>query len=511
LETDVQKLLACCNCDPGQYCGPDLTCNNNPPIQPPPPPVPGVQAESCMQCHNGATEADDYSGPGMNNPHYAPGGAAFIKCTGCHGGDGAAPGKDQAHVPRPLEILDDLQLANDAESYFNFLTHTGIDKYGNYQANGNTYTPQDYLQFINPGDLRVVQEGRGCGQANCHGANHGTWVSRGVLATEAGFYSATLYTSGVPNANAQMQDWYGDTASEYGFRAITDPEFVYNPGDLGAVGQLYEFPEKAQYQTGQIFNNPVYDAATLDNQVYAASVGDQYANSIIPNTPMHDLVSEIVAITCGDCHLGSRGANNRFGDFRSSGCTGCHMQYSADGRSRSRDPNVQVDEPANPDAVAAPEDSHPAAHVLSNVAKVLGGGGVQQGVSDYACVGCHQGSNRTVLQFWGVRLDQNEDVVNNLQYPANPNTFQNTANNQALFDPGVQNQTFNGRNFNQYLDFEDYDADGLDDIPMDIHKEAGMGCIDCHGSRDLHNGVFGDAVADGQLDPTSGRICSRES
>jgi hypothetical protein len=43
---------------------------------------------------------------------------------------------------------------------------------------------------------------------------------------------------------------------------------------------------------------------------------------------------------------------------------------------------------------------------------------------DRACVGCHQGSNRTVLQYWGIRLDQNQDLVNNFQYPANPVTFQ---------------------------------------------------------------------------------------
>lgn len=31
------------------------------------------------------------------------------------------------------------------------------------------------------------------------------------------------------------------------------------------------------------------------------------------------------------------------------------------------------------------------------------------------------------------------------------------------------------------------DADKDDDKLPDIHYEAGMGCIDCHGSSDLHN------------------------
>ena len=72
-----------------------------------------------------------------------------------------------------------------------------------------------------------------------------------------------------------------------------------------------------------------------------------------------------------------------------------------------------------------------------------------------------------------------------------------------LYDPAVGNTTFNGRVAGQHIVFEDYDGDGRDDTPMDVHAEAGMGCIDCHGSRDLHGGVEGD--------PTSGRIQSRQN
>jgi hypothetical protein len=116
-------------------------------------------------------------------------------------------------------------------------------------------------------------------------------------------------------------------------------------------------------------------------------------------------------------------------------------------------------------------------------------------------VGCHQGSNRTVLQYWGIRLDQNQDLVNNFQYPANPVNFTNTRRTRACIDPAVNNATFNGRNANQYILAEDYDGDGRDDTPADVHYEAGLGCIDCHGSRDVHGGTEGD--------PTSGKIMSR--
>ena len=125
-----------------------------------------------------------------------------------------------------------------------------------------------------------------------------------------------------------------------------------------------------------------------------------------------------------------------------------------------------------------------------------------EGIDDYACAGCHQGSNRTVMQYWGIRLDQNQDVRRGVQYPATRCRSHQTRRDPRLFDPVVGNRTFNGRNANQYLLFEDYDGDGRDDTPADVHYEAGMGCIDCHGSFDLHGG-------DAKTDPSSARVMSR--
>jgi len=268
------------------------------------------------------------------------------------------------------------------------------------------------------------------------------------------------------------------------------------------VGQLLEQPEKAQYATGEIIDNGNFIAANLNNHIIDANLDPEKPNRVRYGSPLETLIDEQVNVTCGDCHLYSAGANNRYADFRSSGCTACHMEYSYDGKSRSGDPNVNRNEPADPDAIAAPERAHVRDHQIRNVAKFIPGGGIVRGISDRACVGCHQGSNRTVLQFWGIRMDQNADVANNFQYPANPNTFTDTAQDGRLYDPAVNNNTFNGRAANQHLLFEDYDADTRDDTPPDVHYEAGMGCIDCHGSRDLHGGTATDA--------NSGKILSRQ-
>ncbi len=426
-----------------------------------------------MSCHN-ASGDNDYKGPGIENPHPFPG-ADNLLCTTCHGGNPDADTVEGAHVPPPPEIGDREFQDNNALAFFNRTTLAGIDKFPDYTVDGRTYTGIDYLQFINPGDLRVVTLGRACGQ--CH-AGHAAAVSMSPLATEVGIMSGAMFAAGMENRVPSRVDVQEDTLSDIGFRAVQDA--VVDPSETGSVASLSEFPVFSRRgDTNGIFRNPDYDADELP-------AGLDAQGRAILGTPLADLYHEQVAFTCGDCHLGSAGANNRYGDFRSSGCTACHMRYSSSGRSGSRDLNVPKNEPQNPDAINDGERSHVLAHRIASKSQTLSNGEVIRGIDDYACVDCHQGSNRMVLQYWGIRLDQNQDLRNRLQYPANPVSFENTADDERLFDDDVDNNTFNGRNANQYILEEDYDGDNRDDTPEDVHYEAGLGCIDCHGSFDLH-------------------------
>jgi hypothetical protein len=339
-----------------------------------------------------------------------------------------------------------------------------------------------YLQFLNPGDLRVVTQAQGCGQ--CH-MDHATCVARSPLATESGIMGGAAYTMGTTNAVPANQGLFDDTATDYAFRAVSQPNYVYDPNRQGAVSSLIETPVHSVFgahAADQIFQNNTYLAANLPNSVNPD-------NSVRTDSPLAHLFMEQVTFTCGDCHLGSAGQNNRAGDFRSSGCSSCHMPMSLGGRSTGKDPNVSRTEPLNPDAIQAPEVPHLKSHQIRSVARTLSNGQSVMGIDDWACAGCHQGSNRTVMQYWGIRLDQNQDLRNGVQYPANPVEWHNTSHVTEMFDPALANRTFNGRNPNQYILFEDYDGDGRDDTPDDVHHEAGMGCIDCHGSYDLHGDV----------------------
>ncbi|MCA8964508.1 MAG: hypothetical protein KDC48_06470, partial [Planctomycetes bacterium] len=448
-------------------------------------------AESCMKCHNGSLH-DDYAGPGLENPHEFPG-ADMLQCTQCHGGNPNGVDAASSHVPPPPSIGDrDLQ-DRDAYAWFNKLTLAGIDKVADYTVGGTTYTGLDYLQFLNPSDLRVSTLGRGCGA--CH-ASHSTAMARAPIGLEMGIFSGAFYAVGLDNAIPAHQGLFEDTAGDYAWRAITDPSHTHDPNDVGKIGELLEAPVwSARNTTGPEFlrNNQDFSAANLVNDVNPDG-------SLVTDSRLAKLYQEMVAFTCGDCHLGSSGANNRYGDFRPSGCAACHMPYSLDGRSRSRDPNVPKNEPADPDQIDDPERAHVRSHKIRGVARTLSNGVAVEGIDDHTCAGCHQGSNRMVMQYWGIRLDQNQDVRRGFQYPANPVSFTTTRLDTRLFDPEVGNNTFNGRNHNQYLLFEDYDGDGRDDTPEDVHYAAGMGCVDCHGSVDLH----GDVTSGGAINSRMG-------
>jgi hypothetical protein len=449
-----------------------------------------------MQCHNGSNK-NNYAGPGLENPH--PFGTADnLTCTICHGGNPDGTDRATSHVPPPPQIGDrQFQAGQNTANrlaYFNRLTLSGMDKFPDYTVNGQTYSALDYLQFIAPSDLRVLDQVRSCGQ--CHAGTVDA-VSQSLLASEAGILSGAMYAAGIDNAAGNTD--YQDTASEYGFRAKSDSDF--DPAVFGSVDAIAEFPVfsgRNDSSPSAIRNNPAYDASNLDDDV------DPVTGRAIAGSELANLYHEQIAFTCGDCHLGSSGANNRYGDFRGSGCAACHMRYSLSGRSTSNDPNLDRLEPYDPDNIDEPELPHVRRHLIYSAAKTLPTGEQIGGIDDYSCAGCHQGSNRTVMQYWGIRLDQNQDVRRQTQYPANPASHRTTSGDRRLFDPDLPiydrngilidtgNDTFNGRNRNQYLLEEDYDDDGRDDTPPDVHYDAGMGCIDCHGAVDLHGGNPGE-------------------
>lgn len=471
----LDARAVCCACD-GSFCDwPVDRCG-----EPTPAPVPTIPTiglpfvSSCMACHNGQQLGEPlYSGTGLSNPHPF-GTAAFISCTGCHAGDASGVDQADSHVPDPpfLEAFTDRTLA-------------GVEGLEDWEVDGVTYTALDWLQFRNPGDLRVVSAGRGCGMSGCHGEEHGTWTTESPMATNAGIYGKARFSMGSPNANGVTD--FQNTAADFGFRAVSDPGFFALGGAVdGRVEELVGFPETGSRAEDAHQNVLAGDLAAglVDGQVVAGS-------------SLEDLITVAIGSACGDCHLGSAGANESTGSFRSSGCTACHMPSEADGTSRVGDPNVNRSEPSDSDALEAGERSHVGRHSIRSVTRDRRAFdcSVSLGIDDVTCATCHVGSNQTALQYWGLRGDHGQDVVNGLQYPANPVSHTTAALDGRFFNGPATSETYAGFSAAQLLVREDYDGDGRDDTPPDVHYEAGMACIDCHGSYDVHGGTVGGPVA----------------
>jgi hypothetical protein len=406
-------------------------CNEDPP-----PP-----AESCVEgCHTG-----------IEDPHPWFGGPQ-LSCTGCHGGDATARTRELAHVALPEGWQDGSpQIGRPNLRYYsNYLTLFGVE---------NFTGGLEWLRFRNPSDLRIADQS--CGKAaGCH-QDRVENVKRSVMATEVGLTGGGLARNGVNRSvirgNGGIYKWDVTEAMTLG-EGQMDAR-VYNRELVGSVQRLTQF---------KIFNRET-------NGAYGQV----------------DLLREVYDKQCGDCHLGSAGANNRYADFRTSGCGSCHMSYRLDGRSESSDQMIKKDEPSYPAAWAqianfnandlanlnqaylGPERPHPRKHRLTKT------------MTSQRCGTCHVGSNRTDWQYRGYRFDPNRDAVlalDNNRLNANQIQFTDEIDNNA-----DANARYHGAAQNQILKYEDWNNDGLDDSPADIHYVAGLECMDCHTSAEMHN------------------------
>jgi hypothetical protein len=168
-------------------------------------------------------------------------------------------------------------------------------------------------------------------------------------------------------------------------------------------------------------------------------------NSDVPD-PATATVAEVqdlyLAKSCLRCHLNDFGENKFTGDFRSSGCTACHMNYADDGLSKSDDPRI------NKETVP-----HPLKHEITGA------------VSLEQCTHCHYRGGRIGMSYQGYR-ESGGGGYN----PPNPEVL------------GIAQH---GHDAAYYLTDENVDND-FDETPPDVHFEAGMTCIDCHTEQEVH-------------------------
>ncbi len=271
----------------------------------------------CIECHEGVTD-----------PHPS----LEIGCVYCHGGNGTATDVELAH-PRPDFPDEWPSSANPQRPYTLTLRES-----------------REWIRFVNPGDLRVANET--CGK--CH-PKVVLNVSKSLMTNSAHFWGVAGYANGIVSGKRSI---FGESYSPEGI-----PQRVNNV--IEEDGVLKEpTPEETEKHGYSPFLVPrphwevtqpgnIYRVFERGSRLGGAALGlngapvpivgipDKLEEPGRPNNRLSDRglgtlnrvdlpILNLLKTRLNDPHLSFFGTNDQPGDYRSSGCTACHMVYAND-------------------------------------------------------------------------------------------------------------------------------------------------------------------------------------
>lgn len=493
----------------------------------------------CLDCH-AKTDA-----PTMHkNP------AVMIGCADCHGGaasvraEGLQVGsaeyeraKREAHV-HPTHPESWPTSANPEGSYTSLLKESA-----------------EFVKFINPGDLRVAPET--CG--GCHSAIVSS-TKKSLMTTSAMLWGGASYNNNIlPYKNYLLGESYGRDGGAQKIEASVKP--TEEEKRRGALEALFPLPQWEVvppgdvfrvFERGGLFIRSQFPEIGLPNPLEEPGKPDIRASNRGPGTGSRIAVPviNIHKTRLNDPHLSMMGTNDHPGDYRSSGCTSCHVIYANDrsslhsgayakfgheGKTQTADPTIPKD-----------ESGHPLAHAFT------------RSIPTSQCMVCHMHQpNMFVNSFLGYTMwdyesdapkmwpkEQRDPTDDELWESLNHNPEEAAARglwndkeflkwvsdlNGSLKDTQFADYHGHGWNFRAVYK-RDRKGNLLDkggekvavDDPekfkkavhlADIHLERGMHCVDCHFSQDAHGDgkIYGE-VAQGveiQCQDCHGTVKSR--
>jgi hypothetical protein len=482
---------------------------------------PAQTLEGCLKCHAQIEPMHEF-GPTATLDKLDNGKDALgLTCTACHGGNPVATEKETAHVrprfPREWERAGKSTGANPERSN-TLLTRESLE----------------FVRFVNPGDLRVAA--KTCGSSDCH-SNQTNAVGKSMMTHGAMLWGAALYNnggfplkdtnfgesyseSGAPQRLIQIPPPTAEQKRRKGILAFLDPLPRWETSQPGNVLRVFERGGKRRLEVGLPDRDE--DPGKPDKGLSARGFGTAQRTD-----PVYLGLQKTRLL---DPTLNFLGTNDHPGDYRSSGCTACHVIYANDrdprhsafystagngGMSQSSDTSI----PKN-------ESGHPIRHQLTTR------------IPTSQCMICHMhpGENM-VASYQGLTWWDNETDGDKM-YPATQHDPSQAEEQQKLnrnpeaaslrglwSEPEFLSKTgtegFNSQlKRTQFADSHGHgwifrqvfkrDREGnlLDaknaivspDDPdrfkkavhlNDIHLEKGMHCVDCHFRQDAHgNGVL---------------------
>ncbi|MFT5292171.1 MAG: hypothetical protein ACI8QS_003021 [Planctomycetota bacterium] len=367
----------------------------------------------CMSCHEG-----------VGDPH---GELLQMGCIDCHGGDGLASEKEEGHPAAMYKAKWPADGANPAGSY----TLLNDEKL-------------EWIRFVNPGDLRVSNEA--CG--TCH-PSHALHVAKSIMTTGSHFYGVAPYANGILQNKASI---LGESYSPEGVAqaVFTVPAPTEEEAARGVLGAIFPPPHFEVGQTANIFRvfekgSRLGTAALGFNGLPVPLVGipDKFEDPGRPNNRLSDrglgtlnrvdlTLLNVFKTRLNDPLLSFMGTNDQPGDFRSSGCTACHVVYAND-----RDPvasgpyakygntgtgNISTDPWGDPVAAdpVMPTDSegHPLQHKFT------------RSIPSSQCMTCHHHQPNSFVNsylgftMWNYESDAQDMWPEEEQYPSAAELFE---------------------------------------------------------------------------------------
>ncbi len=342
-----------------------------------------AKSNGCIQCHQN-----------VGDPH----GKATLKigCTDCHGGNANTTDKHQAHVaPRYPEYWP--TSGNPVRSYA-LLNHES----------------PEFVRFVNPGDLRIAHIS--CGTAGCHPKEVQT-NRKQIMSTGCMLWGAALYNNGsVPFKKARFGEAYGMNGSSLRMISNPPPTEYEIENHKGVLPFLDPLPRFEMSQPGNILR--IFERGGR----FRPEVGipERTEEPGRPRTRLSDrgigtqnrtdpVLVSLNKTRLFDPTLNFMGTNDHPGDYRSSGCSACHVLYANDrspvhsgpiadrgnrGTSFSTDPTIPKD-----------ERGHPIDHKFTN------------SVPTSQCIICHIHPGTTVMNSYIGYMWWDQETEGPLMYP----------------------------------------------------------------------------------------------
>ena len=503
------------------------------------------KSAGCVTCHVGIEPMHET-------------GTVKLGCVDCHGGDvgvtsgGAAMGSpeykaamEKAHVqPRHPEKWasksdpERVSSANPVRSYTLL----------------NNESPE-FIRFFNPGDLRVAAET--CGVSGCHPAEV-LKVQKSMMTTTALLWGGGAYNNGVVSVKNYI---LGESYSRDGVPQKVNTVPPPTPEDTakGVLPFLVPLPRWNVMQAPDPLR-AFEDGGKIDRSA-VSEVGNPNLGPFVDLPGLADAkfgtrglgsdlrisaaVLNIHKSRLNDPVMSFLGTNDHPGDFRSSGCTGCHVVYANDREVTSSGPYAKYGHlgtyHGNDPTIPKDESGHPIQHRLTRA------------IPTSQCMICHMHQPNAFVnpylgyQWWDLETDGDLMWPKDQRYPTSlqPWPWNNRdaegPRQSMLANPegAVVRGLWTDETFLQNVSrlptkdtrFADYHGHGwvfravykqdrqgnlLDkknnviapDDPKkldkavhmkDIHAELGMHCSDCHFEQDVHGngklyGGFAEAV-----------------